>query len=389
VTTANSNRVRVGLLAYGLDRPNTGIARYTIELATALAETQADIELVLLQPFAGEIAGLRGIECARLRTVRLLPGLMAFGPVELAITARRRRLDVIHDPAGVAPFLMTRSTGGCATITTIHDMAPFVYPETHVRLTNLLFKQYMPRTLRFVDRIVTVSDSSRRDMERFYGLMDDRVVRISCGVNRRFRPQPASEIQRVVEKYGLPPRYILSVGALNARKNIETALSAFAVLRSNGIEHELVLVGPKSWKSQGIFERITSLGIEDAVRFTGFVDDEDLPAVYSGAACFVYPSLYEGFGLPPLEAMACGTPVVASNASSIPEVTGNAAVLVPPTDVEGFAHAVQLVLTNPERSEHYRRAGLAQAACFSWDRAASAHADLYRELAAARNGRAA
>jgi glycosyltransferase involved in cell wall biosynthesis len=176
---------------------------------------------------------------------------------------------------------------------------------------------------------------------------------------------------------------------LNARKNIETALSAFAVLRSNGIEHELVLVGPKSWKSQGIFERITSLGIEDAVRFTGFVDDGDLPAVYSGAACFVYPSLYEGFGLPPLEAMACGTLVVASNASSIPEVTGNAAVLVPPTDVEGLAHAVQLVLTNPERSEHYRRAGLAQAACFSWDRAASAHADLYRELAAARNGRAA
>jgi glycosyltransferase involved in cell wall biosynthesis len=284
---------------------------------------------------------------------------------------------------------MTRRAGGCATISTIHDMAPFVHPETHVRLTNFLFKQYMPRTLRFVDRVVTVSESSRRDIEQFYGLAGDRVVRISCGVGRRFRPQPTSEIQRVIDKYGLPARYVLTVGALNPRKNIESALAAFARLRSSGIEHKLVLVGPKSWKSQGIFEQITTLGIEDAVQFTGFVDDEDLPAVYSGAACFVYPSLYEGFGLPPLEAMACGTPVVASGVSSIPEVTGNAALLVAPRDVEGLATAIRQVLTDSERAEQHRRAGLARATCFSWDRAASDHADLYRELAANRNGHAA
>jgi glycosyltransferase involved in cell wall biosynthesis len=385
VTSASTKGVRVGLLTYGLDRPNTGIARYTVELAAALAEHHPDIELVFLQPFAGTMAGLQGPEQVRLRTAGRLPGLMALGPIELALVARRKRLDVIHDPVGVAPFILTRLAGGCATITTIHDMAPFVYPETHVRLTNFLFRQYMPRTLRFVDRVVTDSDSSLQDIERFYGLAPSRLVRIYCGVNRRFHPQPAIDVHRVTGKYRLPTRYVLAVGALNARKNLETALGAFAVLRSKGIEHELVVVGPPSWKSKGIFEQAGRLGIEGHVHFTGFVDDEDLPAVYSGADCFVYPSLYEGFGLPPLEAMACGTPVVASDTSSIPEVTGDAATLVPPGDVEQFATAIQQILTDHDYAERLRRAGLARAACFPWERSATDHANLYRELA--RGGR--
>jgi glycosyltransferase involved in cell wall biosynthesis len=385
---AGGDRVRVGLLAYGLDRPPAGIGRYTIELIRALHAHQPDVEVWLLKPFANPIAGLSADEKElRLPGMRLLPILMTAGPAAIAALAVRHRLDVIHDPAGVSPFLIPRRVAPFARVVTIHDVIPFVHPETHAALTNLLFRHYIPRTLRFVDRIVTVSDASKRDIERFFRVDGSRIARIHCGVGPQFAPQEPRVVANALDRYGISRPYILTVGALQARKNLETLFRAFARLREAGLPHRLVVVGRKVWKSEGAFLRLDELGLGGSVILTGYVQDADLPALYAGADCFVFPSIYEGFGLPPLEAMACGTPVVASNASSLPEVVADAGILVDPYDVDELAAAVRRVVQSPALAQELARKGLARARRFDWQLAAADHAALYRAVAASNRGR--
>jgi len=304
---------------------------------------------------------------------------MAFGPLEIAAAARKHRLDVVHDPMGISPFLMPHRVGAFARLVTVHDAVPFVHPETHVWLTNFLFTSYIPRTLRFVDRIITASESSSRDIQRFFRVDAGRVTHIYCGVDQRFRPQPPERVAAVLARYGVDLPYLLVVGALQERKNLQTAFAAFARLKAEGLPHRLVVVGRKAWKTEGLFRRLNELGLGEEVLLTGYVEDVDLPAFYTGAACFLFPSLYEGFGLPPLEAMACGTPVVASNSSSLPEVVGDAGILVDPHDVAGFADAVRSVIEQPSLAGELRERGLAQAHEFTWERAAAAHVAAYHE----------
>ena len=379
-TLTNRRHLRVGLIGYGLDRPAAGIARYSIELAKALKSSEHEIDLVLLQPFEDQLAHIEGIENAPFRGGRLLPGLMTLGTIAIDRTARKQHLDVVHDPTGVAPFIVPSRLRSFKTVVTIHDMVPFIYPETHDTLTNILFRRYMPVTLRFVDQVVTVSDSSKRDIHNYYKVEDSKVHRIYCGVSDRFSPSKPAEIDRVIRKYQITSPYILSVGSLQPRKNLEATINAFAALRSRGVDHSLVLVGSKAWKSKGLFARVRDSGVSEHIHLTGYVDDEDLPGIYSGADCFVFPSLYEGFGLPPLEAMACGAPVVAANTSSIPEVIGEAALLVDPRSVDKLVDAIGCILTRPSIADDYRQRGLARAKQFSWTRAAAAHAALYRSI---------
>ncbi|CCF83155.1 Glycosyltransferase [Nitrolancea hollandica Lb] len=375
---------RLGLLAYGLDRPASGIGRFTIELAQALARFPDELAIMLLTPFSGSPAGLdRLYPSVRLRG-RLLPSLMSAGPPQIAAIARRAGLRVVHDPFGVSPFLVPHRIAPFARVVTIHDMVPFIYPETHARLTNWLFRHYIPRTLRFVDQVVTVSEASRRDIQRYYGMPASKIRVIPNGVSPAFTPVPPTAVAGVLRRYAVPQSYILTVGALQARKNLETLFAAYRVLRCKGLPHRLVVTGRKAWKAAGIFTSLQQLGLEEDVILTGYVADEDLPALYSGAAAFAFPSLYEGFGLPPLEAMACGTPVVTSNRSSLPEVVGTAGLTVEPSDVRGFASALERLLTDAALHEACRERGLARASRFTWDAAAAEYLDLYRSLAARR-----
>jgi glycosyltransferase involved in cell wall biosynthesis len=374
-------RLRVGVVAYGLDHPGSGIGRYAIEIVRALRASQPTIDVVLIKPFEEPIAGLdREDPVIRLPGTRRLPGMMAFGPGAIAVVARRFALDVVHDPTGVAPFLVPRRWARFARVATIHDMVPFVHPETHERLTNLLFRHYIPHTLPFVDRIITDSNASERDIVRFFRVRPDGVATIPCGVSPRFGPRSASQVFAALSRYGIVPPYLLTVGALQPRKNLVTLLEAFARLRLEGLPHRLIIVGSKAWKSESVFGRLDDLGLGDAVVFTGYVEDSDLPALYAGAACFVFPSIYEGFGLPPLEAMACGAPVVTSNASSLPEVVGDAAITVDPHDVGGFVAAIRRIVDLPALADELRARGLERSQLFTWERAAAAHADLYHDV---------
>jgi glycosyltransferase involved in cell wall biosynthesis len=380
--TPNDERpLRLGLLGYGLDRPLTGIGRYSVELARQFGRMDG-VSLELIKPFSGSIAGIDPSVRTRRILGRRLPAYMLAAPAQIAAVAHRDRLDVIHDPFGVSPFFLPRWLAPFGRVLTLHDVIPFIYPETHARLTNLLFRRYIPRSLRFVDRITTVSESSRRDIIRILRFPAERVHAIPIGVAPHFAPAGAEACQRIRERYGLPADYVLTVGSLNPRKNLETLFAAYQQLRQRGLPHRLVVVGPTDWKSAGIFQRLRALGIEQDVLLTGFVTDEDLPALYSGASVFAFPSLYEGFGLPPLEAMACGTPVVTSNRSSLPEVVGDAGLLVEPFDVEALASAIDRLLTDPELSAGLIQRGLIRAASFSWTRTARAHRCVYRDVSA-------
>ena len=205
------------------------------------------------------------------------------------------------------------------------------------------------------------------------------------GCEARFNPaRDAASIDAAAARYGLPKRYVLAVGTLEPRKNLTTLLRAFARLREGSAVDPavgLVIAGARGWLDDPIFEAVQSLGLERAVNFPGFVDDDDLPALYQGAELFVFPSLHEGFGLPLLEAMACGVPVVASNASALPEVAGGAALLVDPHDAEALAQAIARVLGDEALRARLRDAGVARAAQFSWQTAARRTLDAYASLA--------
>ena len=216
------------------------------------------------------------------------------------------------------------------------------------------------------------------------GVHEDRVAVTLHGCEARFQPvADEASLRTVMAKYDLPPHYVLALGNLEPRKNLTTLLQAFARLRQSAEvdpEIQLVLAGARGWLDKPIYRTVRSLGLENVVCFPGFIEDDDLPAVYHGAAVFVFPSLYEGFGLPVIEAMACGVPVISSNTSSMPEVAGGAAMLVDPLDADQMAAAIVRVLGDEGLRDGLRQQGIARARQFSWEAAARQTLDLYASL---------
>lgn len=270
------------------------------------------------------------------------------------------------------------------TVFTLHDLIPLLFPEFHLPLNRWFLNLMFPKFLRRADAIVAVSECTKRDAVRIYGVPEEKISVIYNGVDARFHPvRDAETLRRVRATYGLPEAYILYVGTIEPRKNLVRLLDAFHALRQQGYPHKLVLVGAKGWLYQPVFDKIAALGLGDEVILPGYISDEDLPAVYSGAALFVFPSLYEGFGIPPLEAMACGVPTVVADTSSLPEVVGDAALMVPPTDTGALAAAMNQVLADSVLAEELARRGPERARLFTWDRAARQLVDLYHAVGAA------
>ncbi|NJN65399.1 MAG: glycosyltransferase family 4 protein [Chloroflexaceae bacterium] len=341
--------MRVGYLTYGLDRAPTGIGRYVVELARAFAALApaTGVELVLLTTEREDHHGLWGrFEHHALPGCYLLPGLMTLGNAWLSLAARRYRLDIIHDPNGVAPFLGPRL--GARRVVTIHDMFAYVYPDKHNRLDNWRYRWLLPTAVRRADALITISDCSRRDIARYFGIGAESVFVVAVGVDAIFGPEAdGDEPQRVLSRYGIRTPYLLYVGGLNARKNLARLFEAFAAIHPSYPDLTLVVGGKRQWQTSEMDATFRRLKLEDCVHFSGYLEDRDLPAVYRGARLFLFPSLYEGFGLPPLEAMACGTPVITSNTSSLPEVVGDAAILVDPTGWRRLPARCAACLTTP------------------------------------------
>ena len=384
--------MRIGLDGKVLTLRAGGIGRYAINLTRAmLAEAAArrrDLEFVI---FTGPQTSRRVMEEFRGRCTERFLGaksslLRSVAHIPLAL--RRTRIDVFHgmDHVGI-PF--AGKTGKC--VVTVHDVIPLVLPRTFTRRHRLVVRTALARVRRQADLIIVPSRAVQRDVVQYLRVPEDRVAVTPHGCEARFNPsRDAASLGAATARYGLPARYLLAVGTLEPRKNLTTLVRAFARLRDRseidpGVG--LVLAGARGWLDDPIFGTVQSLGLDDAVRFPGFIDDDDLPAVYQRAELVVFPSLYEGFGLPLLEAMACGVPVVASNTSALPEVAGGAAMLVDPLDAAGMAQAIARLLGDKALRRRLRDGGLARAAQFSWQTAARQTLDAYASLAQRDPGR--
>jgi glycosyltransferase involved in cell wall biosynthesis len=286
-------------------------------------------------------------------------------------------IDLLHVPSPFAP-----TPCPVPLVSTIHDIAPFLYANALPVRLRMRYKKQFRLTVEEARRIITVSQITYSALGVYAGVDQTKVRVIHNGVSQRFEPQTNPRtLAAVRSRHSLPERFCFWVGDFRPEKNLPFLVQAWARLRKRLPDLPvLVLAGEKRGEYRRIRDEVSKHGLEGLVRFSGFIPDDDLPAVYSAATVFVFPSLYEGFGLPPLEAMACGTPCVVSNSSALPEVTGTAALLFNPTSLEGFEDCLVKVLTEPDLSESLRQAGLRQAALFPWKRAAEETLQVYREV---------
>lgn len=344
----------------------TGLGRYPSELAPALRAR--GVRLI-------ELSAVR--EPASSTARRVAQGLRREGlyyPAGLAREAARKGAQVLHVPTP-APV----RGGRLPLIVTVQDLLPLRLPHLFTRETRAHTRLYLP-FVRRATRIITPSAYTRAEVIELLGLTEDRVVAIPLGCAERFVSR-AVDREALRRDHGIEGPYVLCVGTLEPRKNLTSVLGAFRRVSAAVPDVELVIAGGRGWRNEA-FER--ALGREGArrLRLTGFVPDERLVELYAGAACFLYPSLGEGFGLPPLEAMACGAPVVASDRPALDEVCGDAALIAPPQDVDALAAHVVAVLSDGALAERMRKAGIARAGRFTWPAAAAATEQVYREALA-------
>jgi glycosyltransferase involved in cell wall biosynthesis len=301
----------------------------------------------------------------------------------LPLALWRERIDLLHAEM-IAPLLTP-----ARIVVTVYDLSYEHYPAFFATGVAAAFRQFVPRTVRRAAVVLTLSEFSRQEIVRCYDVPPEKVVVTLCAADPMFRPlKDEARLAAVRARYGTGDRFILCVGDLQPRKNLKRLIAAYVRLRqADAMRPKLVVVGRKVWLYDDIFAAARASGYADELIFTGYVPDEDLVMLYNAADVFVYPSLYEGFGLPPLEAMTCGTPVITSNTSSLPEVVGDAALTVDPVDVEALARAMATVLADTDLRARLSACGRQRAAAFSWEAAARTILRAYHMVAQTKRGR--
>ena len=395
--------------------PRTGVGRYLDRLSRSIVEVDPSVECDFIYAFSVQ-HGLRGRDASGASDERLLPlsrlffQRIVFTPpftrvypyamdAIFPIRTFRGRYDLYHETNYVPrPFRGP-------TVVTVYDLSLVLHPETHPRPRVYLFERDFVRRIPRVDRFLAISQSVKEELIGAFNVESDRVTVTQLGVDPAiFHPEGAAESASAesIEGVGapgrgraaggrsgfsqtaatsLPTRYILFVGSLEPRKNLTTLFRAYARLPAALREaHPIVLAGPVGWKFDPVWEEVRTLGLEERVFWRGFVSESALATLYRGASAFAFPSIYEGFGLPILEAMASGTPVVCSDIPSLTEVVGDAALRVPARDVEAWSSALESILEDEGLRGRLRAEGLRQAARFSWRRCAEETLAVYREL---------
>jgi glycosyltransferase involved in cell wall biosynthesis len=360
---------------------HAGLGRYAAEVARTLASDQAEIDLSLFYNRQGEARLPDDLSHIPHKTVNIgnkpwRMGVLLSQVLHWSMDSIFGASQIFHATNHLlAHFRQAR------TVYTLHDLIFLRYPEYHLPYNRWYLTLTMPRYLRAADMIITPSEWTRQDALKYYRLPESKIKVIYEAAAPYFKPATdLTALNRIRQKYGLPENYILHVATIEPRKNLNRLLEAFQAVLSDWPDLRLVLVGKKGWLYESFFQKIQALGLQERIIFPGFVDDEDLPGFYQLAELFVFPSLSEGFGLPPLEAMACGTAVISSNSSSLPEVVGEAGLLIEPTDTAALATAVRRILSDNELRAELKRRSLVQAKKFSWERAVTELKEVYRSL---------
>jgi glycosyltransferase involved in cell wall biosynthesis len=291
---------------------------------------------------------------------------------QTALPVAARGCDLLHGLAFVAPLVAP-----CPTVVTVYDLSFMRTPERFRPGNRWYLETFTRWSCRRARRVIAISENTKRDVMELLHIPGERVDVVYPGVDARFRPLPPEQVAAFRAAKGLPERFVLYLGTIEPRKNLTVLLEAYAALRRGGRTSQLVLAGGKGWMFEEVFARIEALALRDDVILPGYVPDEELPLWYNAAEVFVYPSLYEGFGIPPLEALACGKPAVVSNVSALPEAVGDAGLLVRPGDAAELADALQRLLGDAALRAELGARGRAHAARFSWERAAAETVAVY------------
>jgi len=364
--------------------PRTGIGRYTASLAGQLLAMGVQIHFFYGSRWSRQLSTrpAAAIEPTKAFVKRWLPSPYALAravqQAAFSLGAARLRASLYHDPAGF-PLRF-----GGPTVATVHDLSWLRFPDTHPPARVRAFHGWFEATLRRSAHLITDADSTRRELIDDFAVAPERVTAVPLAAGEAFRPRTAAEVAPVLAKHGLRWRgFLLSVGTVEPRKNLDAVLRAYAALDPALRRHwPLAIVGMPGWLTAGFDALAAPLVERGEVKRLGYVDEDELAALLAAARLLVYPSLYEGFGLPPLEAMASGTPVVTSNVSSLPEVVGDAGIQVEPRDLEAMGEAIRGLIEDERRWEALRSAGLARAAQFSWARCARETLAVYRQVLA-------
>jgi glycosyltransferase involved in cell wall biosynthesis len=352
-----------------------GIGRYVAGLSAALGRVAPELDLTLLRDpgAAATRLALPPLPLAGCRVSPFAPAQQWRVPAEL----RRLQATLYHSAYYLMPYL-----AGVPTVVTLYDLIPLVWPAYYTATQRLIFRVGHRLALAAARMTLVISEATRQDLARYFRVDPARIAVTPLAADPAMRPPPPGQVSAVLKKYNLPEHYVLYVGSNKPHKNLARMVAAWSELPhlKGGIESSLVIAGHWDARYPEARQLAAERGLAQNVRFLGPVAEMDLPALYGGARLFVFPSLYEGFGLPVLEAMACGAPVLCSNTSSLPEVAGDAAFLVDPQDETAMTAALAQALADEALRMRLRTAGLARAAQFSWDRTAQATLEIYQRV---------
>lgn len=352
----------------------TGIGFYTYNLVENLARIDTDNTYYLYSTsdFNGRFFEHKNFIKRRHR----FPPSNIWLQTALPFQLKKDRIDLFHGTNFLVPIMAS-----CKSAITVHDLTSFFFPHMH-KLTNNMVQRLVPISIKRCSKIIAVSYNTKKDIVNRLNVNEEKVAVIYEAVNRIFRfYEDRLCFDVIAMKYNLPRKFILFVGTLEPRKNIKKLIISYKLLRSRGFtDTKLVIIGDKGWYFRHIFREVFKHGISDSVMFLNYIPAHDLAAIYNMAELFVFLSVYEGFGLPPLEAMACGTPVITSNNSSFPEIIGGAGIMVEPHDETAVCNAMEKVLTDDNLKNSLRKKGLERASFFSWERAAYETLKIYNRL---------
>ena len=335
-------------------------------------EPENDYLMLLAQP----LSDLGIPEIDRLPRLVLRQKLFRRIPISIPLAVARERVDILHAQYAGPPFCTA------PVVVTVHDISYERYPQFFTHNDLLLMRTTVPPAARRAAMVLTDSEYSKQDIVRRYRVPPEKITVTHLAADPIFQPlHDEPRLQSMRDRYGTGQRYILCVGNLQPRKNLVSLIDAYVRLRQADVtRHKLVLVGRKAFLYDDVFAAARASGLEQDLVFTDYVPQDDLTALYNAADVFVYPSIFEGFGIPPLEAMACGTPVITSNTSSLPEVVGDAALTIDPFDRDALTQALAAVLTTPDLSARLSVQGLERSRMFSWDTTARRIAHVYRQV---------